>query len=34
MQHAPNENIRLTDYKEAIKHVAALLFHAEQEEIR
>lgn len=34
VQHAPNENIRLTDYKEAIKHVAALLFHAEQEEIR
>ncbi len=34
VQHAPNENIKLVDYKEAIKHVAALLFHAEKEDIR
>ena len=34
VQHAPNENIRLADYKEAVKHVAALLFRAGEEEIR
>ena len=33
LQHAPNENIRLEDYKEAVKHVAALLFRAKDEDI-
>lgn len=31
--HAPNENIRLEDYKESAKHIVALLFHAANEPI-
>lgn len=33
VQHAPNENIKLEDYKEATKHVCSLLFHAKNENI-